>query len=185
MQTVAKPMTADEFWRLPEGEGKRELVRGEVVEEMPSGLHGDVALEIGSRLRTWAKAGKHGYTGVEAGYILAQDPDLVRLPDVSFVRNERIPQTGIPDKFWEFAPDLAVEVVSPSETAEEVQEKVYDYLTAGTVQVWVVYPRRQQVVVHTPDGLARTLQDQDTLEAPKLLPGFGCKVAELFPSIGI
>lgn len=180
MQTIAKPITAEEFWRMPEGEGKRELVRGEVREEMSSGLHGDIALEIGSRLRGWAKAGKHGYTGVEAGYFLAADPDVIRLPDLSYVKAERIPESGIPDKFWELAPDLAVEVVSPSETADEVQEKVTDFLTAGTPMVWVVYPRTKQVVLHTPDGLSRTLKGEDMLEAPSLLPGFSCKVSELF-----
>lgn len=179
MQTIARPMTAEEFWQLPEGEGKRELVRGEVRVEMPSGLHGGIALEIGSRLRAWAKAGKHGYTGVEAGYLLASDPDVIRLPDVSYVQANRIPESGISDKFWELAPDLAVEVISPSETADDVQEKVSDFLAAGTPLVWLVYPRTKQVVVHSPDGLARTLKGEDKLESP-LLPGFSCTVVELF-----
>jgi Uma2 family endonuclease len=146
---------------------------------MPSGIHGDIALEVGSRLRAWAKAGKHGYTGVEAGYLLDHNPDLLRLPDVSYVQTERIPSSGIPDKHWELAPDLVVEVVSPSETADEVQEKVFDYLLAGTPMVWVIYSRTQQVVVHTPDGLARTLRGEDRLEFAQL-PGFSCTVAELF-----
>jgi Uma2 family endonuclease len=98
---------------------------------------------------------------------------------MSFVRAERIPAMGIPDKFWELAPDLAIEVISPSETAEEIQEKVFDYLLAGTALVWVIYPRRRQIVVHSPDGVARTLQEQDRLEAD-LEPGFSCFVADLF-----
>jgi Uma2 family endonuclease len=178
-QTVTKRLTAQEFWLLPETEGKRELVRGEVKVEMPGGLHGDIALEIGTRLRVWAKAGNHGYTGVEAGYLLAQNPDFVRLPDVSFVSSERIPSTGVPDAFWTIAPDLAVEVVSPSEKADDIQEKVFDYLLAGTLLVWVVYPRTQQVVVHTPDGIARTLKGEDRL-GTAVLPGFSCIVRELF-----
>lgn len=177
--TLPKLLTAEEFWALPEGEGKRELVRGELRVEMPSGIHGDIALEIGSRLRSWAKAGKHGYTGVEAGYLLDSHPDLLRLADVSYVHADRIPSTGIPEKHWELAPDLAVEVVSPSETADDVQEKVFDYLVAGTPMVWVIYHRTRQVVVHTSDGLARTLRGEDRLEFPQF-PGFSCTVADLF-----
>jgi Uma2 family endonuclease len=178
MQTVTKLLTAQEFWLLPETEGKRELVRGEVKTEMSGALHGDIALGIGTVLRQWAKAGNHGYTGVEAGYLLAQNPDFVRLPDVSFVSAERIPEGGIPEAFWTLAPDLAIEVVSPSEKADDIQEKVFDYLLAGTFLVWVVYPRTQQVVVHTPDGIARTLKGTDRLEF-EVLPGFSCTVREL------
>ena len=105
-----------------------------------------------------------------------RNPDTVRAADISFVKQSRTPESG----FMDFAPDLAVEVVSPFETAEEIQDKTIDYLTAGTSQVWVIYPRRRQVVVHTPDGLARTLKEDDSLEAPDLLPGFTCKVSELF-----
>lgn len=166
---------------MPEGEGKRELVRGEVVEWMPvGGLHGDVVLELAVRLRTWAKQGGQGYVGTEVGYRVHRDPDTVRAADISFVKQSRMPESGIPEGFMDFAPDLAVEVVSPFETAEEIQDKTTDYLTAGTSQVWVIYPRRRQVVVHTADGLARTLKEDDSLEAPDLLPGFTCKVSELF-----
>jgi Uma2 family endonuclease len=181
MQTATKPLTAEEFWALPEGEGKRELVRGEVVEWMPvGGVHGDVVTELLTRLRTWAKQGQHGYVATEAGYLVQRNLDGVRAADISYVRQNRIPESGVPEGFWNLAPDLAVEVVSPNETAEEIQDKVFDYLAAGTLQVWVIYPRRQQAVVHTPDGLARTLKAGDDLQAPELLPGFACKVADLF-----
>jgi Uma2 family endonuclease len=127
----------------------------------------------------WAKQGHHGYVAQEAGYIVRRDPDGVRAADVSYVAKERFLESGIPEKFWSLAPDLAVEVVSPNETADEVQEKVFDYLVAGTPMVWVIYSRTQQVVVHTPDGLARTLRGEDRLEFAQL-PGFSCTVAELF-----
>ena len=180
--SIAAPklLTAEEFWALPEGEGKRELVRGEVVEWMPvGGVHGDVATELSMRLRAWAKQGQHGYVAQEAGYILQRNPDVVRAADVSFVQQGRIPETGIPERYWNLAPDLAIEVVSPSEAAEEIQEKVLDYLGAGTPLVWVVYPRIRQVVAHTPDGLARALKGKDPLESPQL-PCFSCAIEELF-----
>lgn len=177
-----KLLTAEEFWRLPENGKRRELVRGVVVETMPpGGIHGAVALRLGSRLETWARSGPGGYVGVESGFVLRRDPDVVRGPDVSYVRAERIPDGGVPEAFWGIAPDLAVEVVSPGESAEEVREKVRDYLAAGTPLVWVVYPRTREVVVQTPDGLARALGAGDMLEGLDVLPpGFACAVAELF-----
>jgi Uma2 family endonuclease len=175
-------MTATEFWQLP-GTGKhRELVHGEVVETMPPGvIHGAIAVALGMLLRLWCKAGAGGYVGAETGYILARDPDTVRGPDISYVRAERYPATGLLEEgFWALAPDLAVEIVSPHETADEVREKVRDYLAAGTPLVWTIYPRTRDVIVHTPDGLARTYGPDAILSFPDILPGFTCTVAELF-----
>lgn len=91
-----------------------------------------------------------------------------------------MPDTGVPEAFWNVAPDLTVEVVSPGEGAGDVCEKVRDYLAAGTQLVWVVYPRTREVVVHTPDGLARTYEDESVLEGFENLPGFRCAVSDLF-----
>lgn len=107
-------------------------------------------------------------------------PDLVRAPDVSFVRKERLPADGTPKAYWELAPDLAVEIVSPTETATEVRDKVADYLAVGTALVLVVYPARREIVAHTPDDLARTYHVADTFSAPDVLPGFVRPVADLF-----
>jgi Uma2 family endonuclease len=174
-------MTAVEFWRLPETGKHSELVRGEVIESMPpGGQHGAIAGIVYMLLRLWASQGAGGYVAVEAGYILARNPDTVRGPDVSYVRPERIPATGIPEAFWEIAPDLAVEVVSLHQTADEMREKVRDYLTAGTSLVLTIYPRTREVIAHTPDGLARTFGPEAMLAFLELLPGFSCTVAELF-----
>jgi Uma2 family endonuclease len=182
MSTVApQTVTAEAFWQLPETEQHRELVRGEVVETMPpGGRHGIIALVIGSQLRSWALTGPGGYVGGESGFILARNPDTVRAPDVFYVRADRLPEGGIPEAFWDMAPDLAIEIVSPSESADEVREKVRDYLAAGTPLVWVVYPRSQEVLVHTPDGAAHTYSGQDILQHADVLPGFTCVVADLF-----
>jgi len=134
-------------------------------------------------LRLWAKNGPHGCSGVESGFVLAQSPDTVRGPDVFYIRSDRIPPTGIPEGFWTIHPDLAVEVVSPNETAEDEREKVRDYLAAGTPLVWVIYPRTQEVVAHTPDGLARTYARDGILDAPLVLPGFSCAVSALFEDL--
>ncbi len=181
MRTETRLVTARELWLMP-GDGKRrELVRGEVIETMPpGGLHGFVASELSSQLRLWARNGPGGYVGVEAGFVLARDPDVVRGPDVSYVRAERIPETGIPEAFWELAPDLAVEVVSPGDRAAEVREKVREYLAAGTSLVWEVYPTTREVVGHEPDGTSRAYTGEDRLEEAEVLPGFSCTVSRLF-----
>jgi Uma2 family endonuclease len=90
---------------------------------------------------------------------------------VFYVQAEHIPSTGIPDTFWEIAPDVAVEVVLPNESAEEMRDKVRDYLAAGTLLVWVIYPHSQEVIVHTPDGMARTYGATAVLENFDILPG--------------
>lgn len=174
-------LTAEDLWHLPDNGMHRELIDGELLETLPpGGMHGAIAVILATHLRLWTQQHGRGYVGVEAGYILARTPDRVRGPDVSYIRSERIPPGGIPEGFWEFAPDLAVEVVSPTQTAEEVCEKVRDFLRAGTCVVWVIYPRSREVSMHTPDGLARTYNEHDTLTLPDVLPGFACTVAALF-----
>jgi Uma2 family endonuclease len=174
-------LSSQDFWQLPDEGTRRDLVRGEVIETMPpGGQHGAIAVVLAMLLRIWTKRNAGGYVGVEAGYILARNPDTIRGPDVSYVQAKRIPPAGIPEGFWDLAPDLAVEVVSPNETAEDVREKVRDFLHAGTPLIWTIYPRTREVIVHTPDGLARTFSPGDTLVFPDILPGFTCTVAELF-----
>lgn len=180
MTTAARLITAEEFYAMP-GSRRQELVRGEIVEVMPpGGKHGRVALRIGKYLDNWAEQGPGGEVGVESGFRIEQEPDTVRGPDVYYVRPERVPDGGAPEGFWGIAPDLAVEVVSPGDTAEEVDLKVGEYLAAGTAEVWVVYPRTRRVVAHTPDGLARTYGPDATLASPELLPGFAVAVKDLF-----
>ncbi len=182
MSTVAQQLiTAEEFLLLPPTEMRRDLVRGEIVETMPpNAKHGRLTVKIAVRLETWSEQGKHGVVGVESGFTLRKTPDVVRSPDVYFIRAERVPPSGVPDAFWTIAPDVAVEVVSPSESAADVQEKVHDYLLAGTPLMWVVYPRSQQVVAHTADGVARTLSGNDLLASDDVLPGFRCMVSQIF-----
>ncbi len=128
----------------------------------------------------WIDGGAGGYAGVEAGFVLARDPDTVRAPDVAYVAAERVPAAGVPEGFWPTAPDLAVEIISPSETADEVRDKIRDYLQAGTRTVWVVYPRSREVLAYTPDGRAQTFGSTMLLEDPLVVPGFSCAVSSLF-----
>ncbi len=178
--TPATPLTAEAFWQH-HNDKRRELVRGEIVNIMPpGGVHGTVALRLGARLEVWATKTSAGNCAVESGYLLARNPDTLRSPDISFVKANRIPPTGVPRAFWPFAPDLAVEIVSPADTAAEVHEKILEYLAAGTASVWIVYPDTRRVVVHSPNGTSRTYNEQDELTYPDLLPGFSLRLSELF-----
>lgn len=179
--TVAKLLTAEEFWLLSGNELRRSLVRGEVVEEMPvGGLDGRVAVLFVRYLDRWAEEHDAGWVGVNAGFILARDPDVVRAPDVFFVRKERLPAPAARASFWELGPDAAVEVVAPSELENDLRDKVAGYLAAGTPLVLVAYPARREIVAHTPDALARTYHADDILIAPDVLPGFARPVADFF-----
>jgi len=177
--TPTTSLTAESFWQH-HNDKRRELVRGEIIEQMPpGGQHGPIQGDIYAALRTWAKE-RGGYVTLESGFLLSRNPDTLRGPDVSFVRQERIPDAGVPEGFWEQAPDLAVEVVSPNDSAEDIAAKVAEYLSAGTSEVWIALPRTRQIVAHTPDGIGRVFNVGDELTSAELLPGFGLKVATIF-----
>jgi Uma2 family endonuclease len=116
----------------------------------------------------------------ECGYVLRRNPDTVRGPDASFVSSERLAAWEARGPFFEGAPDLAVEVLSPSNTRREIEEKVSEYLAAGGREVWVADPEARRITVHRPDEGPRDLGPDDTLDGGDLLPGFDVPVAELF-----
>ena len=99
---------------------------------------------------------------------------------MSFVRTDRLPPGGIPEKPFRFAPDLAVEVISPSERRAEIEEKLYDYAVGGTPLVWLIHPRKRTVRVISADAAVRVLREGDTLDGGRVLPDFSCPVAEIF-----
>jgi Uma2 family endonuclease len=180
-ESVKELVTAEDLWRMSSRGDDYELVRGELIEMTPpGGLHGSTAINLGSLLLSFVKEKKLGVVMVETGYKLATNPDTVRAPDVSFLSTAKIPSGGLPEGYLDGAPDLAVEIVSPGDTASEVQDKVQDYLTYGTPLIWVVYPQQRIVIVHYPDGTARTLHETDSLSGETVIPGFSCGVAEIF-----
>ena len=177
-------LTWKQFQRLPAEPGSRlELVRGRLVREpRPAPLHGRVVSTLTWLLEGFARENGSGVVLVEAGFLLAREPDTVRGPDLCFVSAWRVPVDGYGQGgFWELAPDLAIEVLSPGNRASEMQEKVLDYLAAGSRQVWVVDPRLKSVTVHTPGGEARLLIGGAVLEGGDVLPGFRVELESLFP----
>jgi Uma2 family endonuclease len=118
---------------------------GEIIEMAPvGGLHGKIALQVALRLAHYVK--RHGAGEVvvgDVGFVLAlpEDPERVRAPDVAFISTERLPEGGLPQGFFDGAPDLAVEVLSPNDPPGDVRQEVRDYLDAGAQLVWEVAPR--------------------------------------------
>ena len=175
-------LTADEFWKLPEIEGKRlELVEGCVVEMAPAGpRHNEIAFYLAVLIFQYVKQHRLGWaSGDGTGYVIPGERESVLIPDASFVAAARIPPGATPDAGWPFPPDLAVEVVSPGDRADEVNAKVTTYLRAGTRLVWVVWPRTRTIYAFRAGG-ADTLGPDDRLDGGEALPRFSVPVAEIF-----
>lgn len=173
-------LTAEEFWRLSGDGTHRELVRGEVVETALLGARQGLALaSLAGALKRWSLAAG-GWVGLKAGFVLGRRLDTVRGCNAFYIRSGRLLESSIPEGFLELAPDLAVLIVPPGTAGQDTSDRVGDFLAAGTPLVWVLQTNPQQVVVHAPDGLARTLAGDAALEHPEVLPGFRCAVADPF-----
>ena len=183
-ETPVRLLTAEEFWELPEPEhgGKMELLSGRVVTHMPVGrAHSRIAIRIGGLLDAFASAHDLGEVGGEGGFIFGRTPDVVRAPDVHFIRASRL--KGLADRgFIDLSPDLAVEVLSPDDRQSEMNVKVAQYRLAGTPRVWVVDPETKTVMVYRPDGPS-LLEIDDTLtsdDAGFEVAGFELPLREIF-----
>jgi Uma2 family endonuclease len=175
-------MTADDLLRLPDDGYRYELVRGELLKMTPaSPKHGRIVVKLTLRLGNYVEQHNLGTIyAAESGFKLEQDPDTVRAPDISFVARQRIPPEGEPDGFWAIAPDLVAEVISPSDSAEEMQARVFDFLDAGTRLVWVVHPKTQTVTVYRSRHDIHILSRNDVLDGEDVVSGFTCRIGELF-----
>lgn len=174
-------LTAEELFKLPDDGMVHELVRGELKTMPPAGdQHGRIGTRLLVRMSVFAESKSLGFVyQAQTGFLLTRDPDMVRSPDVAFVSQARLPKTAT-TKFVPFAPDLAVEVVSPSESAEDIYEKIQDYLAHGVRLIWIIYPRTRTAEVYRPNHPAKHLPPTGTLTGEDLLPGFECKLADLF-----
>lgn len=175
-------LSLEAFRRLPEEDGHRvELDRGRLVREpRPGAEHGWLTGRLVRLLGSHAESRELGIVVTETGFLLGEDPATVRGPDAAFISTRRLPAGGIPRGFWPMAPDLGVEVVSASNSASEIQEKVLDYLEAGTKLIWVVDPGSRTVTAWRPPREARVFREGETLEAGEALPGFRLDVHALF-----
>jgi Uma2 family endonuclease len=181
MPTSERLVTAEEFARIPNDDYHYELVEGRVVRMSPPGSrHGVLATRVVVLLSQYIEPRRLGAVMTPAGFKIATRPDTVREPDIAFVHQDRIPETGIPDGFWPGPPDLAVEIRSPGDRRSKVQAKVEDYLARGVRLVWVLDPKKKTVTTFEPDASPLTLHADDVLEGGAVVPGFSCVVRRIF-----
>lgn len=183
MATQLRTMTADELLAMPDDGIRRELVDGEIREMVPAGWeHSVVAANLASDLNVFVRKNKLGAVGTaDPTFRLSTDPDTVRVPDVAFVRRERLQAAGGAIKgFVNGAPDLAVEVVSPNDRYSEVRAKVREYLAAGTAMVIVLDSEDRSATVYRPGRAPLELTEDDVLDGGDVVPGWTLPVRDIF-----
>jgi Uma2 family endonuclease len=179
------PVTAEQLLRMPDDGYRYELIAGELRKRSLAGWRqGAVAGELLGLLGMYVIETNLGRVlGAGTGFLLARDPDTVRAPDIAFLGKERLQGEMPEEAFWPGAPELAVEVLSPGDTAGEVDEKVGAWLDAGVSMVWVVNPKWRTVTVYRSATEIKTLTENDELEGEDVVPGFRCRVGEMFVNL--
>jgi Uma2 family endonuclease len=178
---AVKQLTVDDLDDIDLGDGRYELIDGELVEMTPAGgEHGDIGAGALARLWFHVRERRLGKVfNADAGFSLA--PKLVHCPDAAFVRADRLPPKEQMSKILRLAPDLVVEVVSPTDRPAKVARKVEDWLAAGVRLLWLFRPRDRTITVYAPGRPPVILRESDTLDGGDVLPDFRVAVADLFP----
>ena len=171
--------TLSEFERLPNDGVQHELDEGELITTLPPKLrHSRVAWRIAKRLgQLEDKFG--GEILVEGGFLLGRGPDTVRQPDVAYITADRTRSAG-DEGYVAGAPDLAIEVASPSDPMIDLDRKVEQYLRAGSKLVWVVMPKHERIRIFRADGTSTVRHRGELLDAPELFPGWSMPVEKVF-----
>ena len=179
---TTKLVTADDLLAMSDDGRLYELIEGVLHEVSPAGFEAsEIAVRIGGRLGLFVdERGLGAVSGADGGFFFGRSPDTVRAPDVAFVRANRLPPADERGGFSPVVPDLAVEVVSPSDRQADVDAKIDFYLAHGVPLVWAVYPRHRTVVAHRPGQEPQTFGEGDVLTADDVVPGFRLSVAEIF-----
>ncbi len=181
MKQTTALMTAQQLQQLPDDALRYELIHGELRMSPPAGPgHGYTEMKIGRNLTNYVIENNLGIVLGETGFLLARDPDTVLAPDVAFISSANLIENWRMAPCWPGPPDLAVEVVSPSDTITRVTEKARRYLAAGAKAVWVVNPRRKTVTVYAHDAPPKIWGIADDIDGGTLLPGFRMAVRDVF-----
>lgn len=181
MIMTANTVTAEDILALGAKGRFLELMEGEVRTVSPANVrHGDIAGQIGMILRQYVSPRKLGRVIIEGGYVLARDPDTMLGPDVSFLRQARIPAGGLPEKFFDGCPDLAVEIISPTNPRSELKRKMKMYIDHGAELGWLVDPNSMTVDVYRPHRAVRRMKKSEQITGDEVIPGFSVVVSEFF-----
>lgn len=177
LQTQTRRMTEDEFMRLPDTGRKYELVDGEPKEVPTSCAHDAIGVNLilllgpHTKRRGFMTAGQAGFRMTDAN---------IRCPDVSFTRKDRTPDGKAPNTFGNVAPDLCIEIISPSEDKLDMARKVEEYFASGAEQVWHLFPETQTLVVYTSPIVSTIYTRDQEIDGGDLLPGLRSQVSVLF-----
>jgi Uma2 family endonuclease len=180
--TTATTYTPDDLLTMPDGD-RYELVDGQLVERSMGAESSFVAARLSRLVGNHNEDRQLGWVlGADCGYqCFPGQPLQVRKPDVSFVRFGRLPGERLPEGHVKIAPDLAVEVLSPNDLVYDTDQKIEDYLAAGVGLVWVVHPVSRTLLIYRADGSIQGLRQNDELSGEAVLPGFRCRVGDIFP----
>jgi Uma2 family endonuclease len=182
MDTQPKLLTAEEFFWLDD-ENARELIEGVVYVAPPPGYrHGRVASTADRRFGNYVEDHELGVCcGAETGFRIRRNPDTVRAPDFAFISANRVPSDENTPGYIDLAPDLVIEVISPSDRAGYVQRKMQEWIDAGVRLALAFYPDTMRIAVHEPGHVVKILGPDDEFDGGEVLPGFRCQVKDLFP----
>jgi len=155
-----------------------EIVNGQPEEkEMPGATHGVIGANLIIKLGVHVESKKLGVICAEASFKIGTNE---RIPDVSFVATDRIPEEGVPETIWPISPDIAIEIISPSDLHDKVSEKVLEYLEAGVRQVWLVSSKLRSITIFRSLTDVQVFTGDSELVCEDLLPGFRCSLKEIF-----
>lgn len=182
---TTKLMTAEDLEAMSSGSYRYELIRGELHRMSLTGFrHAAIVRRIAVPLALYVEQHNLGEVLVgDPGFVLARDPDSVLGPDIAFVRVDHVPPEDEQPRFMRGAPDLAIEVVSPSDGRGEIAEKLAIYRAAGVPLVWVCDPGRRVVRVHTTSGPPTELGADQVLNGGEVIPGFQLRLASIFRDV--
>lgn len=185
MDDVEQTMTIDQLPCADFPEKRIEVVDGVVHRMTPaSARHGLIGANVLALLLQHARANRLGEVFLsETGFVLRRAPDTLRCPDVAFVSAERLRAHGIPRGMMTVAPDLAVEILSPSDSVAYVERKVRDYFAAGVRMAWLIDDRARTVAIRVPGAADRIAGETDMVDGGDVVPGFKCPVASFFESV--
>jgi len=182
MSTELQLMTADELLVMPDDGFRYELIKGELIRKPLRGhIQGRLSISVAAPLFQHVSANNLGIVyAAGTGFLICQNPDTVRAPDVAFVTRQRAEQIRDTEGYWVGTPDLVVEVVSSADTFGYLEDKVAEWIEAGTRAVWVVSPTMHTVTIYRSLQKIEVLTKNDTLDGGDVVPGFQIPVADIF-----